>query len=156
MMLNPPTPIHYLDEDILLRLVLAAVIGLVLGIDREMKDKAAGLRTHGLICFASAFVTVAAIALYYQIGGQQSRLDPLRVIESSATFMGIIAAGLIVFSKGQVRNLTTAAHIWLATVIGIACGAGLYPLVAIGSVVAIAMLTGLRLLERRWSREDSR
>ena len=68
----------------------------------------------------------------------------------TAAFVGIIGAGLIVFSKGRVKNLTTAAHLWLAAVIGIACGAGQWPLVVIGAVISVIMLTVLRVIERRW------
>jgi putative Mg2+ transporter-C (MgtC) family protein len=79
----------------------------------------------------------------------------LRIFEAAGAFIGIIGAGLIVFSKGQVKNLTTAAHLWLTAVIGIACGAGLWPLVLIGSVTSIVMLTLLAALSRRyWPDED--
>ena len=123
----------------------AAVFGLLLGLDRELRGHAAGLRTHGLICFSAAAMTVSIIALYQQMGG--ARMDPLRVYEAAGAFIGIIGAGLIVFSKGQVHNLTTAAHLWLAAVIGIACGAAQWPLVAIASVISLLILTLLRLVE---------
>jgi putative Mg2+ transporter-C (MgtC) family protein len=93
-------------------------------------------------------MTVSLIALYYQLDG--IRMDPLRVFEATGSFIGIIGAGLIVFSKGRVKNLTTAAHLWLTAVIGIACGAGQWPLVAIGSLISILMLTLLGMLERRY------
>ena len=105
------------------------------------------MRTHGLICFAAAAMTVSVIALYQQLGGQ--RMDPLRVYEAAGAFIGIIGAGLIVFSKGQVHNLTTAAHLWLAEVIGIACGAAQWPLVVIASVISLLLLTLLRLVESK-------
>ncbi|MFC4256159.1 MgtC/SapB family protein [Altererythrobacter xixiisoli] len=153
MILNPPTGLHMLDWDMLARLSSAAVLGLLLGVDRELRDMPAGMRTHGLICFSAAFVTVAALALYYQMGGLESNIDPLRVIEGTAAFTGIIAAGLIVVNKGEVKHLTTAAHVWLATVIGIACGAGLWPLVAFGAIVAVIMLTLLGVFEKRVLRQ---
>jgi putative Mg2+ transporter-C (MgtC) family protein len=103
------------------------------------------MRTHGLICFSAAAMTVSVVALYNEMGGQQ--MDPLRVYEAAGAFIGIIGAGLIVFSKGRVHNLTTAAHLWLAAVIGIACGAAQWPLVAIASVISLVMLTLLRLVE---------
>jgi putative Mg2+ transporter-C (MgtC) family protein len=93
-------------------------------------------------------MTVSIVSLYLELGG--ARMDPLRIYEATGAFIGIIGAGLIVFSKGQVKNLTTAAHLWLAAVIGIACGAGQWPLVAIAAAVGVAMLTLLRLVERRW------
>ncbi|OYX64320.1 MAG: MgtC/SapB family transporter [Sphingomonadales bacterium 32-64-17] len=136
---------HWLDLDLLSRLGVAAVLGLLLGLDRELRGHAAGLRTHGLVCFAAAAMTVSIVALYLQLGGE--RMDPLRVYEAVGAFIGIIGAGLIVFSSGQVHNLTTAAHLWLAAVVGIACGAGQWPLVAIASVISLIVLTLLRLVE---------
>ena len=148
MPLNDPVLIHWVDLDLLVRLGTAAVLGLLLGLDREARGHAAGMRTHGIICFAAAAMTVSIISLYHQLEGQ--RMDPLRIFEATGAFVGIIGAGLIVFSKGQVKNLTTAAHLWLAAVIGIACGAGQWPLVVIGAVISVIMLTVLRVIERRW------
>lgn len=153
MELNDPILIRWIDLDLLTRLGAAALLGLLLGLDREVRGRAAGLRTHGLICFAAAAMTVSMISLYSQMGGGQG--DYLRVYEATGAFIGIIGAGLIVFSKGQVKNLTTAAHLFLTAVIGIACGAAQWPLVAIGSVISILMLTVLGLLARRyWPDED--
>ncbi|WP_447761185.1 MgtC/SapB family protein [Sphingopyxis panaciterrae] len=150
MELNAPILVHWIDFDLLSRLGVAAVLGLLLGLDREVRGHEAGLRTHGLICFSSAAMTVSIIALYTQIGGD--RADPLRIFEATGAFIGIIGAGLIVFSKGEVKNLTTAAHLWLAAVIGIACGAAQWPLVLIGSAISVIMLTLLSFVEARWER----
>jgi len=145
MELNDPVLVHWFDWDLLSRLGIAAVLGLLLGLDRELRGHAAGMRTHGLICFSAAAMTVSILALYTDLGGQ--RMDPLRVYEAAGSFIGIIGAGLIVFNRGQVHNLTTAAHLWLAAVIGIACGAAQWPLVAIAALISIVMLTLLRLVE---------
>jgi putative Mg2+ transporter-C (MgtC) family protein len=152
MELNPPILVHWIDYDLLTRLGVAAVLGLLLGLDREVRGRAAGLRTHGLICFASATMTVSMLSLYRQMGSGDA--DFLRIFEATGSFIGIIGAGLIVFSKGQVKNLTTAAHLFLTAVIGVACGAGQWPLVAIGSVISIVMLTVLGLLARRYWPDD--
>ncbi len=148
MELNPGTPILSVDLEVLLRLTVAAVIGLLLGLDRELRGHAAGLRTHGLICFAASAMTVSMIALYRQFNGQG--MDPLRIFEATGSFIGIIGAGLIVFSKGRVQNVTTAAHLWLAAVAGVACGAGQWPLVAVTAVVSVVMLTLLGIVEVRY------
>ena len=147
MDLNPATAIHEIDYEVLLRLTVAAVTGLLLGLDRELRGHSAGLRTHGLICFATAAMTVSMIALYRQLGGEG--LDPLRIFEATGAFIGIVGAGLIVFSRGRVKNLTTAAHLWLAAVAGIACGAGQWPLVVMAAVVSLVMLTLLGFVEKR-------
>lgn len=145
MELNDPVLVQWIDYDLLSRLGIAAIIGLLLGLDRELRGHSAGMRTHGLVCFAAAAMTVSVLGLYNTLDAE--RADPLRIYEAAGAFIGIIGAGLIVFSKGQVHNLTTAAHLWLAAVIGIACGAAQWPLVAVAVVVGVIMLTVLRLVE---------
>jgi len=118
--LNPAIPIDGLDTEVLVRLAVAAIIGLLLGLDRELRGHAAGLRTHGIICFAAAIMTVSMLSLYQQMGSVDTRMDPLRIFEGTGAF------------------------------IGIACGAGQWPLVAIGSVMAFVMITLLGIIESRW------
>lgn len=151
MELNQAAHIAWIDGEILLRLGAAAAIGLLLGVDREFRGHAAGLRTHGLICFSAAAMTVSTIALYLQLGShvETVRMDPLRIYEAAGSFIGIIGAGLIVFSKGRLHNLTTAANLWLAAVIGIACGAGQWPLVLICTTISLIMITVLKIVERK-------
>jgi putative Mg2+ transporter-C (MgtC) family protein len=132
----------------------AGVAGLLLGRDREVRGHGAGLRTHAILCFAAALVTLCALALYYQLGGEESQADPLRVIEGTAAMAGVIGGALIVFSKGEVKNLTTAAHIWLAAAIGISFGAGLYPIAVIGTLASVLLLTLFGWIERRTFKES--
>lgn len=148
MELNDPILVQGIDYDLITRLGAAALLGLMLGLDREFRGRAAGLRTHGLICFSAAAMTVSMISLYNQLDSE--RLDALRIFEAAGAFIGIIGAGLVVFSRGKVKNLTTAAHLWLTAMIGIACGAGQWPLVLIGAIISVMMLTILGLVERRW------
>ena len=158
MDLNEPVHLQWADLDLLVRLGVAATVGLLLGIDREVREKSAGLRTHGLICFSAAAMTVSMIALHNQFDSDGT--DVLRIFEATGAFIGIIGAGLIVFSRGKLRNLTTAAHLWLTAVVGIACGAGQWPLVLACGLISILMLTILGFAEARWSRngnaEDAR
>lgn len=154
MELNPPVPIHGLDMQMLLRLGIAAVLGILLGLDREVRGHAAGLRTHGLICVSAAAMTVSVIALYLQFEhGPSSRMDPLRIFEATGAFVGILGAALVVFARGKLHNLTTAAHLWLTAIVGIACGAGQWPLVAICTLVSVIMLTVLHFVEGDWSKD---
>jgi putative Mg2+ transporter-C (MgtC) family protein len=145
--LNAPVPLHLLEPDVISRLVVAAAIGLLLGLDRELRGHAAGLRTHGLICFGSATMAVSYIALYFQLEGE--RMDPLRMFEAAGAFVGIIGAGLIVFAKGEVKNVTTAAHLFLTAIAGIACGAGQWPLVAIAAIISLLLLTLIGIVESK-------
>jgi len=147
MELNAPILVHWLDWDLLTRLGIAALLGLALGLDRELRGHAAGLRTHGLVCFTAAAMTVSIIALYNQLEGL--RMDPLRIFEATGAFVGITGAALIVFSKGEVKNVTTAVHLWLTAVIGIGCGAAQWPLVAIAAIISLVVLTILGFMEAK-------
>lgn len=151
MELNSAVGLHLMDVEVTLRLGIAAVVGLLLGLDREIHGHAAGLRTHGIVCVAAAIMTVSIISLYFQIDGP--RMDVLRIFEATGTFVGFIGAGLIVFSRGKLHNLTTAAHLWLTAVIGVACGAGQWPLVLIGTLVSLVMLTLMHFAEVRLERK---
>ena len=152
MELNPPVPLALLDAEIVLRLGVAALLGLVVGFDREWRGHAAGMRTHGLVCVAAAWMAISVMALHNQLGGL--RIDPLRMFEAAAGFIGIVGAGLIVFSRGKVHNLTTAAHLWLATVIGLACGLGQWPLVMVLAVTSLVMITIMRFVEGWFGHSD--
>ncbi|MBM3595309.1 MAG: hypothetical protein FJX31_05880 [Alphaproteobacteria bacterium] len=79
MELTPAIPLSFLDGDLLPRLGAATVLGLLLGLDRELRGHAAGMRTHGLICFSAAIVTVSMFYFYFRMQGE--RMDPLRLIE---------------------------------------------------------------------------
>ena len=147
MKLNAAVPVELLDPDVISRLGVAAAIGLLLGLDRELRGHAAGLRTHGLICFGSATMAVSYLALYFQLEGD--RMDPLRMFEAAGAFVGIIGAALIVFAKGEVKNVTTAAHLFLTAIAGIACGAGQWPLVAIAAVISLLLLTIIGFVESK-------
>ena len=152
MDLNSPIPISMLDLEIVLRLGVAAVLGLVVGFDREWRGHAAGMRTHGLVCVAAAGMAVSVMALYNQLDAP--RVDPLRMFEAAAGFIGIVGAGLIVFSRGKVHNLTTAAHLWLATVIGLACGLGQWPLVLVLGITSLIMISVMRMVEKGFGHKD--
>lgn len=148
MELNPAMQWERLDLDILLRIGVATLVGLALGLERELRGNDAGLRTHGMIALSAAVMTVSVLLLYYQLGAAESSLDPLRVIEGMGAAIGIIAAGLIIVKGGEIRNLTSAAYIWLTAMLGIASGAGQYPLVVIGAGLAFVLIAVLRGVER--------
>ncbi|MBK1841063.1 MgtC/SapB family protein [Azospirillum sp. YIM B02556] len=117
-------------EEIGLRLLAAAFCGVLLGLDREMRGKAAGLRTHTLISISCALTTLVALELYVglQATGDERPSDPVRVIQGVAQAVGFISAGVMFRSGDSVRGATTAAVIWVAGALGIACGAGYFML----------------------------
>lgn len=142
-------------EDMLLRLGVAAVVGLILGMDRELKGISAGLRTHALVSLSSAAITFSALELHIQLSADGSTsTDPLRVIQGLAQAIGFIAAGLIFVARGSVQNVTSAANLWLATAVGIASGAGQYRLVAVTTAIGVLLLTVMRVAERWLHKRD--
>lgn len=143
---NPLEPFTW--GELLLRLGLASAIGLMLGFDREMHGRDAGLRTHALVALSSAMIMISSLMLYQQLRTDDFAPDPLRAIQGLAQAIGFIAAGLIFVRRGAVRNMTTAANIWIAASVGIACGLGQYRLVLIGSGFALLLVTALQLFKR--------
>ena len=149
------TPIGLSFEEMLLRLGVAALVGLILGIDRELKGISAGLRTHALVSLSSAAITFSALELHVELSADgTSSTDPLRVIQGLAQAIGFIAAGLIFVAKGGVHNVTSAANLWLATAVGIASGAGQYRLVAVTTAIGVLLLTIMRVAERWLPKRD--
>jgi len=129
-----------------IRLGLAILAGAILGLDRELKRKPAGLRTHALVSLGSAMVVLVILAVGGGPGG-----DPLsRAVQGVITGIGFLGAGVIMQyeSERRVEGLTTAASIWVAAGLGMACGAGLVELVGIGVAAAMLVLIGGEVVER--------
>lgn len=133
---------------IALRLGLATAIGLALGFEREWRGHDAGLRTHALVALSAAMIMLSALMISDDLVRHGSRSDPLRVVQGLAQAIGFIAGGLIFVRSGDVRNMTTAASLWIAAAAGIAAGAGQIALVLIGTGMALLVLTLLSLIKR--------
>lgn len=135
---------------LVVRMLAALVCGALVGFEREIKDHAAGLRTHMLVCLASATVAILTIEIMNMpvFDAEMTRVDPVRLVEAVTGGVAFLAAGLIVFNRGQVHGLTTGAGMWLAGAIGLACGLGLLQIAALATVLAIIVLWALRALER--------
>ena len=134
--------------ELLLRLGLATVFGVLLGLDRELRGHDAGIRTHALVALSSAMIMVSSLLLAAEMGEHGDRPDPLRAIQGLSQAIGFIAAGMIFVRRGSVVNMTTAANIWIAAAAGIACGCGQYAVVAVGAALALLLLVGVRTVER--------
>lgn len=140
--------------DALLRLLMATVFGGIVGFDRELRNKPAGLRTHILISLAAALFTLITLELHGEImrqAGDRVATDPVRIIEAVTAGVAFLAAGAIIQSRGGVRGLTTGANMWLAGALGVASGAGYYVLATIGAMLALVILTVLGALEARFN-----
>ena len=134
--------------EVTLRLGVATAIGLLLGLDRELTGKEAGIRTHALVALSAAMIMVSSLMLTAQLSTEQHVLDPLRSIQGLSQALGFIAAGVIFVRGANVVNMTTAANIWVAAAIGIAAGCGQYRLVLVGAVIGFVLLTLFRIIER--------
>ena len=143
----------YSWTELLLRLGLAALLGLLLGLDRELRGHDAGIRTHALVALSSAMIMVSSLMLYAELRGDGAAPDPLRAIQGLSQAIGFIAAGMIFVRRGAVVNMTTAANIWVAAAIGIACGCGQYRIVLVGAALSILLVVAVRIVER-WLPEE--
>jgi putative Mg2+ transporter-C (MgtC) family protein len=143
-------------SEILLRLGAATLCGLLIGVERELHGKDAGLRTHALVSLSSALITTSALSMYASVREHGGDADPLRVIQGLAQAIGFIAAGMIFMARGDVKNLTTAAGVWFAASAGIVAGAAQFKLLAVAMAFGIVILIALRGLKLYGlSREDS-
>jgi putative Mg2+ transporter-C (MgtC) family protein len=138
------------ETTIAIRLLLAAVLGAAIGVEREYKARPAGLRTHMLTALAAAVFTVITFELFYQArsGDQPATADPIRIIEAVTAGVAFLAAGAIIQARGQVQGLTTGAGMWLAGAVGVACGGGYYTIAVMTSVLALLILAALSRLEQ--------
>jgi len=120
-------------QEQVIRLLIAVVLGAIVGLERERRHKPAGLRTHILVCLGSTLATVVSVD--YFAG------DPARVAAAIMTGMGFLGAGTIIASGSKgIHGLTTAASVWTIAAIGISVGIGYYILAAIATVLALIVL----------------
>lgn len=126
--------------DITLRLLIAMLLGGVIGIEREYRSKEAGFRTHFLVALGSALFCIVS-----QYGFGFDLKDSSRVAAQVVSGIGFLGAGTIIFQKNVVRGLTTAAGLWVTAAIGLACGSGMFAAAAIATVLIIVGLEVLIL-----------
>ncbi|CAB3781234.1 MgtC/SapB family protein [Pararobbsia alpina] len=137
--------------ELLFRLVLAALLGSVIGFERERMNWAAGLRTHMLVCVGSALIMlVSAFGFADVLGTKNVVLDPSRIAAQVVSGIGFLGAGSILLRGEIVRGLTTAASLWSVAGIGLAIGGGMY-IAALGATgIILTILAGVKPLERRF------
>lgn len=124
------------------RLVLATILGGLIGVERQWRHKAAGLRTNVLICFGAAMFTVLSAQMADKFGG-----DHTRIAAQIIAGIGFLGAGTIIHAQGSVVGLTSAATIFVTASVGMAAGAGLYGTAIFATVVILIALVGLGKLE---------
>lgn len=126
------------------RLLMACMLGGLIGLQREVHRKAAGLRTNLLICMGASFFTLLSAVL-----AGDANPDKGRVASNIVQGIGFLGAGLILHNRSRVSGLTSAASVWVVASIGMACGAGLYATGVVGAVIVVLALQLVGFLETR-------
>ncbi|MDT4332893.1 MgtC/SapB family protein [Methylomonas sp. MED-D] len=140
------TPQIEVNVVILMNIVGALLLGMVVGYERSFHGRAAGMRTYGLVCMASAALTIIVGYPHYWFGGLQPltpAADPTRVIQGIVTGIGFLGAGVIMKEGLNISGLTTAASIWASSAIGILCGSGFYfAAIVLTLIASVTMIWG--------------
>lgn len=149
-----------MELDFILRIFVASLLGGIIGLEREYREKAAGFRTHFLVALGSALFMIISV---YGFEGVLSndfnapiRLDVSRVAAQVVTGIGFIGAGTIIFQKNAVRGLTTAAGVWVTAAIGMACGGGMYLLAVVCTALVLIGLEAFNYFLHRFDRHRAK
>ena len=140
-------------QEIMLRPLAAVVGAALLGLDREIHRKPAGLRTHMMVALGATVFTLVTLQLFEQMrqdGDAWAGADPLRAISGVAGGIGFLGAGAIIQSRGTVEGITTAATIWVTGALGVACGAGYYRMAGVLVGYALVILVVIGWIEFRF------
>ena len=139
------------DPTIMLRVLAATLLGFAIGLEREITNKYAGLRTNILVCVGACVFTVLSIYAFPTVVTNDYAngiRDTARVAAQVVTGIGFIGGGTVLRHGANVFGLTTAATLWMAASIGMACGAGMYGLAVIATVISILVLVSVRFFEK--------
>jgi len=132
-----------IDSEIIFQLILAIILGALLGLEREYKKKEAGLKTYALVCLGSAIFTIIA----FLMGQGLAAFDPSRIIQAIATGIGFLGAGAIMQRDFHIEGLTTAAALWTTAAIGVAIGAKLYFIAIFSTLLVVIVLVGSNVIK---------
>jgi putative Mg2+ transporter-C (MgtC) family protein len=135
--------------EIILKLLLGALLGGIIGFERQAHGRPAGFRTQLLVCVACALIMIISESYYTQgpVNSTYARVDPTRIAAGAMTGVGFLGAGVILKTGVSIQGLTTAACIWIVSAIGLAIGAGQYVAGITGFVITFISLWFLRLME---------
>jgi len=134
-----------IEWNFILRLLVAGLLGGAIGFEREFRAKEAGVRTHFIVALGSALFMIIS---QYAFSGQY---DHSRVAAQVVSGIGFIGAGVIIFQKNVVRGITTAAGLWVAAAIGLACGAGMYPIAIAAMLLTVICLEAMHFITSKYS-----
>lgn len=136
--------------DMLARLIVASGLALCLGLERELRGKPAGLRSHMLVSLGSCTFIIVGMSVLFAAGegGERSAsIDPNRVVEGVIGGIGFLGAGSIIRSGGHIQGITTGASIWLAGAVGVAAGINNFPLAGMVTIMGLIIMVILGRLE---------
>jgi putative Mg2+ transporter-C (MgtC) family protein len=137
------------NKEIIIRLILAATLGSLIGFERERVSWSAGLRTHMLVCVGSCLIMiVSAFGFADILGTKDVALDPSRIAAQVVSGIGFLGAGAILMQGDTIRGLTTAASVWAIAAIGLAVGSGLYTAAIASTALILFILAGIKPLEK--------
>ncbi len=140
-------------QQIIVRLILAFILGGLIGLEREFHGRAAGLRTHILVCLGSALIMLTSMHIFH-LYRDVTTIDPARIAAGVITGIGFLGAGAIIRFRASVRGLTTAACLWAVAGIGLALGSGFYLGAYLTSAIVLFVLFFLTKLEMALVRKD--
>jgi putative Mg2+ transporter-C (MgtC) family protein len=140
-----------LTLQIFFQILLAAVLGMAIGAEREHRHKSAGLRTYTLVSLGSCLFTILSV---YGFSGSQGILDPSRIASQIVVGIGFIGAGMIILRENKIEGLTTAAGVWTTAGIGMAVGLGLYLIAIFASLLILGALFSLTFLKEKIYPDD--
>ena len=137
------------DSDLLKRILLAIVLGFIIGIEREMTNKSAGLRTNILVCIGSCLFTILSLYGFSNALSVYPMGDPARVAAQILTGIGFIGGGTVLRHGTSIFGLTTAATLWVSASVGMACGCGKFDIAVFCTFLSVATLTLIRIFEKQ-------
>ena len=139
-----------LDSDVIVRILLSVILGFIIGLEREITNKAAGLRTNILVSVGSCLFTILSIYGFSNALSIYPMGDPARVAAQILTGIGFIGGGCVLRHGTSIFGLTTAATLWATASVGMACGCGKFGLAILCAILSVATLTLIRIFERKF------
>lgn len=136
---------------IIVRLFAAVFFCGLIGLERESRQRPAGLPTHMMVGLAAALYCLLMQDILYssEVEGSEISMDPLRIINAVTNDVAFLATGMIVFSQGKIQGLTTGTSLWLAAAVGVSAGLGAWVMAAVTTVPALIIIRGLEVIEKK-------
>ncbi len=135
------------ELEMILRLVLSVILGGLIGLERQLHRRTAGLRTNILVCLGSCLIMVLSLHIY-ELYRNVAAVDPSRIASGVITGIGFLGAGTIIRERENIKGLTTAACLWVVSAIGLAVGCGYYTAGVVTAALTLMVLFFLRYFER--------